>query len=800
MALLGIATGTTNLSGDHDWFKLDLKANTLYTLAGSSRLFFALHDANGNLIRNSDAYGPSFNSGGGVASGIAFMPVTSGSYFLDVILRFAQVQGPYYIQLADVDDDYRSNVTTIGIVAVGGTVSGTVNAIGDHDWFKVALDANTLYAISAVGNSVPKLRMVDANGTEVPSLDNVIGFDSRGGFGFPSAPAIGFMTETSGNFFIDVTGFGPVGGYTVTVVTSPDDYRNNTTTTGELAVGGTVTGVNNVVGDHDWFKVNLQANTLYVLSASSETPLALVEPPLSLVVRDADGQPVAAPDAYGRGALSGIGAVSTGFMPSVDGTYFIDIGGGTGKARSYSLSATVSPDDFRNNTTTTGAVSVGGATAVVLNAPGEHDWLRVNLTANTLYSIRASDMFPGSIPGSFFGQLTMFDAAGNRISASDGNTMNGVLAFTPATSGEYFVDFLNMSRSPNYSVAVASSPDDFPSNVSTSGTVTPGGSVAGVFNVAGDHDWFRVNLTANTPYSITSTSRISFGVSVLNANGTLASGLDASGSTGQIVFMPASTDVYYIAVASGSIGSYTLNVSVVGDDHRNNVSATGTFVGAPIGLVTTANNDILSGTPGNELIDGLAGTDTVRYSGNRADYTLERFDNVYVLTDNSGRDGTDTLLNIERIKFADLGIALDVGLTQSAGKAQLLLGAVLGKDLLAQKKPLLGTVIDLFDQGFTMQQFSGAIMRLDIWGVLANGGNATASNTQIANYLMTTVIKTAPFAGTLAAAVAALNTETGPEQGNFLAQLAQSFDNQVQVGLVGLANTTLATTGLEFGI
>jgi len=162
------------------------------------------------------------------------------------------------------------------------------------------------------------------------------------------------------------------------------------------------------------------------------------------------------------------------------------------------------------------------------------------------------------------------------------------------------------------------------------------------------------------------------------------------------------------------------------------------------------------------------------------------------VTDTKGTAGLDTLSNIERIKFSDLSMALDVGATQSGGGAQLLLGAVLGKTLTAQKKPLLGTVIDLFDQGYTMPQLSGALMRLDIWGVLT--GSATATNTQIANYLLTTVSKVAPDSVTLAAAAASLDAETGASQGNFLSTLALSYANQTQVGLLGLV-----TTGLEYG-
>ena len=771
MANLGTATGTINVAGEHDWFKLNLNANTLYSLTSTNGLGFAVHDANGSLILSPDAFG-GFSFGESGTSGIAFMPVTSGTYYVDVSLLSGA--GAYSVQLADVADDYSNNITTSGAVAVGGTVGGTVNAIGDHDWIKVALSANTLYAITAAGENFTALRMLDANGTAVPALDNVSGF----GFGSSENGAIGFMPATGGNYFIEVSSPGKVGGYSVRVIASPDDYRNNTTTTGALAVGATVTGVINVVGDHDWFKVNLEANTLYALNASSETVS-------SLSVIDANGQLVAALDAYGTTGFQGTGARGIGFMPKVGGSYFIDIGSAVGSG-GYSLSATVSPDDFRNNTTTTGAVAVGGATAGVLNTSGDHDWLRVNLTANTLYAI--------TTPGSSTGQLTLFDAAGNEVGGRDAFG-TAALGFTPATSGTYFVDFSNRAEPSNYTVAVAASPDDYTSNVSTSGAVAPGGSIAGVINVLGDHDWFRVNLNANTLYSIKATGAASPYVSVLNANGTDVNALDASGAE-TLGFMPASSGVYYIDLASyGATGNYTLNVAAVDDDHRNNVSATGTFEGTVSNSVATAGNDTLSGTPGDDVIDGLAGTDTVRYSGNRASYALSKTGGGYVLTDNSGRDGTDTLQNIERIKFADLGIALDVGAAQSAGKAQLLLGAVLGKDLLAQKKPLVGTGIDLFDQGFTMQQLSGAIMRLDIWGILANGGNASADNTQIANYLLTTVNKAAPSAATLAAAVTALNTETGPAQGNFLSQLAESAANQIQVGLVGLA-----TTGLEFGI
>ena len=210
-------------------------------------------------------------------------------------------------------------------------------------------------------------------------------------------------------------------------------------------------------------------------------------------------------------------------------------------------------------------------------------------------------------------------------------------------------------------------------------------------------------------------------------------------------------------------------------------------------IVGNALNNSIDGQGGNDTIDGGAGIDTALYAGPRLNYTLSKTSNGFSLADGTGAAGIDTLQNVERLKFSNGAIALDVGAKESGGEAQLLLGAVLGTDLLATKKLLIGTAIDLFDQGFTTQQLAGAIMRLDIWGGLANGGQASATNTQIAGYLLATVNKATPDPISLATAVTALNTEMGSAQGNFLWHLAESVANQTQVGLVGLA-----TTGLDF--
>lgn len=210
----------------------------------------------------------------------------------------------------------------------------------------------------------------------------------------------------------------------------------------------------------------------------------------------------------------------------------------------------------------------------------------------------------------------------------------------------------------------------------------------------------------------------------------------------------------------------------------------------------TADNDTLLSRQGNDTIDGGAGVDTVVHSGIRTSYTLVKTGSGFTLSDTLGIGGIDKMSSVERLKFSDGGIALDVGATQSAGGTVLLLGAVLPGKLVfdASKQALLGAVIALFDQGFTLQQLSGAVMRLPIWDVLT--GKTAPTNTDIAIYLLTNVDGVTPDATTLTNAVTSLNTETDfASQGNFLWHLAESSANQTHVELVGLA-----ATGLAYGL
>lgn len=85
------------------------------------------------------------------------------------------------------------------------------------------------------------------------------------------------------------------------------------------------------------------------------------------------------------------------------------------------------------------------------------------------------------------------------------------------------------------------------------------------------------------------------------------------------------------------------------------------WLGATPGTMVTggASNDVFRATSASDAFDGGAGIDTVVFSGSRAAYSLSTIQaGEWVVTPASG--GADVLRNVERMRFDDAAVALDI--------------------------------------------------------------------------------------------------------------------------------------------
>ena len=140
----------------------------------------------------------------------------------------------------------------------------------------------------------------------------------------------------------------------------------------------------------------------------------------------------------------------------------------------------------------------------------------------------------------------------------------------------------------------------------------------------------------------------------------------------------------------------------------------------------------LRGLGGDDLIDGGGGIDTAGYEGQRADSTLARTDSGWTVS--SAAEGGDTLLNIERLEFADVSVALD--LSGNAGTVAKILGAVFGREAVANAE-YAGIGLYYLDGGMTYE----TLVQLAIDVRLGAG----ASHPAVVDLLYTNVVGVPPL-------------------------------------------------------
>jgi Ca2+-binding RTX toxin-like protein len=199
------------------------------------------------------------------------------------------------------------------------------------------------------------------------------------------------------------------------------------------------------------------------------------------------------------------------------------------------------------------------------------------------------------------------------------------------------------------------------------------------------------------------------------------------------------------------------------------------FLDKTVNLVA---NDTFKGQPGTDLIDGGLGTDTVVYSGPLEQYTVVKSGNRYIVSEPTGIDDTDYLTSIERLKFKDKSLAIDID--GNAGTTAKILGAVFGKASLSNKN-YVGIGLSFLDSGWTYDNLAGAALE-------AAGAK---TNDQIVSLLWTNVIGTKPTAADKQPFIALL--ENGMTAGALAHLAADSSFNTTNINLVGLAQT-----GIEY--
>lgn len=164
---------------------------------------------------------------------------------------------------------------------------------------------------------------------------------------------------------------------------------------------------------------------------------------------------------------------------------------------------------------------------------------------------------------------------------------------------------------------------------------------------------------------------------------------------------------WHLDTSSLPNGNYT--ISVVSLDLADNGSTAATrptfTVNSAANITGTSGNDVLHPGAGGNGVDGGAGIDTAIYAGSRSNFTVAQEAWGFGVNDNVGSGGHDALINVERVKFDDGSLALDV--EGSAGQIFRLYSAAFSRPAEANG---LGYWIWRMDSGTTLKQVAKEFM------------------------------------------------------------------------------------------
>jgi hypothetical protein len=133
----------------------------------------------------------------------------------------------------------QDRLTVVG--TFGGTVmaTGHLGVVGEHDWLAVTLQANQAYLFTVTGltgNGTVEVLPASLGGNNF-AINSVI---------TPGATAatenVWLTPNTAGTYYVDISDPNTIGNYGVSAVTEPNDFPNNTTTTGTITVTCFVSG------------------------------------------------------------------------------------------------------------------------------------------------------------------------------------------------------------------------------------------------------------------------------------------------------------------------------------------------------------------------------------------------------------------------------------------------------------------------------------------------------------------------------------------------------------------------------
>ena len=442
------ATGNIASTSDKDYFRVDLEAGKTYQFdlegadSGRGTLvdpFLSLYDGSATFLLVDDDSGTDLNSQ------MVYTAASAGAHYLRATTGAANLTGTYTLSVRDITPMLSTDATlsalslgpgvTLSPAFASGTVTYTASVANSVDEVTVTVTENHASADSEIQ---------DADGNALADADD-------NAADFQVALSVGDTVIK-----VKVTAADGTSTQTYTVTVTRDDFPNDNTTTGEVEVGGTVTGNIGTVGDYDRFKVELEAGTRYQLDLEgADTGRGtLADPHLGLY--DNIGSQLQGDNGQQGDDNSGVGANARMiYTPAASGDFYPVVTEiNDNLTGTYTLSvillgangASEADTDFPADNTTSGRVEVGASATGNIGIANDYDWFRVDLEAGKTYQIDLKGIGGGggTLENPYL--LNIRDSSGTEIDGTENDDVDpsndiydSQTVYTPTAAGTYYL-------------------------------------------------------------------------------------------------------------------------------------------------------------------------------------------------------------------------------------------------------------------------------------------------------------------------------------------------------------------------
>ena len=253
--------GTIEYAGDMDYFSFEAEAGTAYVFTIPGDFTVTLQNLQNQHL--------------GSGQGEFAYTAQASAVLYALVQNRTRRTGPYTFSVSAPDDDHGNSISTATAVEAPSDGDGTIEYVGDLDYYSFEAEAGTTYAIASPSDFAIDLydsegrRLFSGQVAAAPAAPAPAGSSISNVS--PPMTTIAHTASASGALYVLVQNRSRrTGTYSLSISAPTDDHGNSISNATAVEVPSTTEGVVEYGGDLDYFSFQAEAGTAYAVATGGD--------------------------------------------------------------------------------------------------------------------------------------------------------------------------------------------------------------------------------------------------------------------------------------------------------------------------------------------------------------------------------------------------------------------------------------------------------------------------------------------------------------------------------------------------